>query len=112
MLQSARDGTLTLAPEQPLIALNEGELGADMAEALAVHAGQFSDVCFDLSRVTEIDSRGVGMVVDLHRRCRQQGAHLRVTGVTPHVRRVFDLFQLAALFPVEELVEPAGRGQA
>ena len=32
--------------------------------------------------------------------------------VTPHVRRVFDLFQLGALFPVEELVEPAGHGEA
>jgi anti-anti-sigma factor len=112
MLQSAQDGTLTLAVEQPLIAVHEGELGADLAEALAVHAGQFSDVCFDLSRVREIDSRGIGLVVDLHRRCRQQGAHLRVTGVTPHIRRVFDLFQLGALFPVEELVEPAGRGEA
>jgi anti-anti-sigma regulatory factor len=50
--------------------------------------------------------------VDLHRRCRQQGAHLRVTGVSPHVRRVFDLFQLRTLFPVEELVEPAGWGEA
>ncbi len=112
MLQSARDGILKLAPEQPLIAVNEGELGADLAEALAVHAGQFSDVCFDLSRVREIDSRGVSLVVDLHRRCRQQGAHLRVTGVTPHIRRVFDLFQLGALFPVEELVEPADRNRA
>lgn len=112
MLQSARDGILKLAPDQPLIAINEGELGADMAEALAVHAGQFSDVWFDLSRVREIDSRGVGLVVDLHRRCRQQGAHLRVTGVSPHVRRVFDLFQLGTLFPVEELVEPAGCGEA
>jgi anti-anti-sigma factor len=108
MLQCARDGTLTLASELELIAVHEAELGTDIAEAMAVHAGQFSEVVCDLSRVREIDSRGIGLVVDLHRRCRQQGAHLRVTGVSPHIRRVFDLFQLGALFPVEEAAEPVG----
>ena len=106
MLQGVRDGTLTLASEVALIAIHEAELGTDIAEAMAVHAGRFSEVIFDLSRVREIDSRGIGLVVELNRRCRQQGAHLRVTGVTPHIRRVFDLFQLGALFPVEESAEP------
>jgi len=100
MLLTMQDGTLVLKPDVPLIALHEAEVGCDIAEAVIARDDDCVAVVLDLSLVREIDSRGVSVVVDLHRRCRQQGLAFCVAGVTDHVRRVLDLFQLATLFPI------------
>jgi anti-anti-sigma factor len=107
MLHDRRDGALIIAMERPLVALYEDEIGADLAELMAADAPGCSAVVLDLSRVREIDSRGVSLVIDLHRRCRHAGFAFCVVGVTEHVRRVLDLFQLGTLFPVESEAAPA-----
>jgi anti-anti-sigma factor len=69
-------------------------------------------VLLDLSDVREIDSRGVGLIVDLNRRCRERGFAFRARGLTPHVQRIFDLFQLGRLFPVEPQPSPTAAPHA
>ncbi len=100
MRHETRDGALVLLPEEPLIAAREDEIAAEIAAAFAARRG-CSAVLLDLSGVREIDSRGIGLIVDLNRRCREAGLELRARGLTPHLLRVFDLFQLGRLFPVE-----------
>ncbi len=101
MLVAVKDGTLLLTPDLPLVAVNEDELHADFAEAVAADGRGCATVVLDLARVREIDSRGVSVIVELHRLCRREGHAFCVIGVTAHVRRVLDLFQLSTLFPVE-----------
>ncbi len=104
MLHLRRDGALILTPQKPLVALYEDELGADISEFMAAETAGCAAVVLDLSQVCEMDSRGVSLVVDLHRRCRRAGLAFCVIGVTEHLRRVLDLCQLSTLFPVETQV--------
>jgi anti-anti-sigma factor len=101
MRHQVENGTLVLRPEEPWIAINEGEIAAALDTALADHRN-CSVVMLDLERVYEIDSRGVGLVIELNRRCRQLGLELQARSLAPLVRRVFDLFQLGRLFTVEQ----------
>jgi stage II sporulation protein AA (anti-sigma F factor antagonist) len=48
----------------------------------------------DLSRVTVISSLGVGVVVSLLKRVREQGGELVLCGLTPMVEEVFRICQL------------------
>jgi anti-anti-sigma factor len=50
----------------------------------------------DLKRVTVISSLGVGVVVSLLKRVREQGGELVLCGLNPMVEEVFHLCQLIA----------------
>lgn len=108
MERTLRDGTIFLVPDKPLIAAHEETVTRELAAALAQREGARS-VVLDLAQVREVDSRGIALIVELHRRCREQGLALVAVGLTDHVRRVFDLFQMESLFPIEPA--PAGEGK-
>lgn len=106
MERTLRDGTIFLVPDKPLIAAHEETVTRELTAALAQREGARS-VVLDLAQVREVDSRGIALIVELHRRCREQGLALVAVGLTDHVRRVFDLFQMESLFPIE----PASAGE-
>ncbi len=57
------------------------------------------DLLLDLSAVTLIDARGIGVVLAASRSQRSVGASLRVTRIRPSVARVFAIAGLARLIP-------------
>lgn len=74
----------------------DGELEVSEAAALrdllgSLVAGPQSRVLLDLSRVTFIDSSGIGVLVGAHRRAAEAGARLGLAEPTAGVRRVLEL---------------------
>lgn len=61
----------------------------------------------DLSRLTFIDSAGLGMLVRFQRRLRDMEGDLVVTGASPPVRRLFRVTGLDSLFLLAANVEEA-----
>lgn len=63
-------------------------------------------VLIDLSRVSSLDSSGVGLMIMAIMDTRKQGAKVLVSGIAPAYKKVFDLVRfssLAPLFDTEEL---------
>lgn len=50
---------------------------------------------FDLSAVPLLDSKGLEWLIETHRRCLEQGGHLRVAAPTPLCRDILDVTGLA-----------------
>ena len=61
----------------------------------------------DLTGVTFCDSGGLSLLVDLHKRTRAQGGHLRLAGVQPTVQAVLLATNLDRLLPVHPTVADA-----
>ncbi len=60
----------------------------------------------DLAGVDFVDSTGLGVLIGGLKRARSQGGDLRVSGVSGHLRRIFDLTGLHRVFAVVELDRP------
>jgi anti-sigma B factor antagonist len=67
------------------------------------------EVCVDLSRVTELDTAGVAMLVEVWRGLAGRAAALRLAGLSRQARR---LIQLARLDHVFEVVDDNSKGSA
>ncbi|MFO0931000.1 MAG: STAS domain-containing protein [Gemmataceae bacterium] len=61
---------------------------------------------FDLHRLTFISSPGLSLFLGVFRRLRDSGS-IRFVGLTPHVRRVFDITGMTALLELYGSVEDA-----
>lgn len=56
-----------------------------------------TDVQVDLSAVTDIDARGLGLLADLTTRVRRAGGHVSVVKAPPRVRRLLRVTHLDSL---------------
>jgi anti-sigma B factor antagonist len=54
----------------------------------------------DLSKVSHIDSAGVGTLVEVYRRVMSGGGKMFLAGLTPRVRGVFEITKLDRFFPI------------
>ncbi|HLY63434.1 MAG TPA: STAS domain-containing protein [Terriglobia bacterium] len=66
-------------------------------------------VIFDLSRVTYVDSTGIGTIVRLLSRLKKVGGTLRLTGVNGMVEGVLKLTQVDKLIEISSSVADASR---
>lgn len=81
--------------------------------------GRHSRFIVDLSRLTFIDSSGLGMLVRFLRRVREKAGTLVLTGATPPIHKLFRMTGLDAVFPmardkregVERLGQPGGHDE-
>jgi anti-anti-sigma factor len=55
-----------------------------------------SNLIFDLSGVDFISSTGLRLLLDIHRRCEQQNAHMALTGLSEPVRDIFSMTGFAS----------------
>jgi len=55
----------------------------------------------DLSKVDAIDAAGLGLLVELHCRARSRNGKLRLTKLSPSVRRTVELVNLQLVLEVE-----------
>jgi len=56
----------------------------------------------DLSGIEYMDSAGLGVLVAIHKRLREQGGSLAVAGPQPRVGRLFEITGLSQVFAVRE----------
>lgn len=92
------DGVVTLMPEDDIVASALEELRPPMFDALDQAE---TGVELDFSRVNQIDSLGISLVVALFKHARKRNFSFRVINVRDNIGRVFDLFKLSQFFPVE-----------
>lgn len=91
-------GACRIIPQGNVVASSVDGMRAEIRAALE----PVSDpVVFDLSKVQELDSLGISLVVGLFKSCQQKNLAFSVEGVSPNLMRVFSLFKLQGYFPVK-----------
>lgn len=100
-----RSTTARLALEGELTIYRAAELKARLLEPLQDAGAVSLDI--DLSRVTELDSSGLQLLMLARRQALAQGGALRLVDHSPAVREVFDLLDLAGQFGDPPAMAPA-----
>lgn len=78
-----------------------------LKEALAGLSEGPKTVIVDLSGTEYLDSTGLGVLVGGLKRKREQGGQLKLAGLKPRVKRVFDITRLSSVFEIYPNVEEA-----
>jgi anti-anti-sigma factor len=75
------------------------ELQASRAAIRAVLEGCPECIVLDLSQLSFIDSTGLHIAVELHKRCTQQNVRLVIVPGPRAVQRIFEICRLTELLP-------------
>lgn len=89
-----------LAPEGPLTFGSLPRVLAE-AEAFATRADLPARLTIDFSRVTEVDSSALALLLEWRRAAARRGAQLAFVNLPPN------LVALATLYGIEQLVQPS-----
>jgi stage II sporulation protein AA (anti-sigma F factor antagonist) len=96
---------------ESLVARPVGELDLQVADALRRHLvrhlgiGRARNLVLNLSRVSFIDSSGLGVILGRYRQVKALGGEMAIVGPTPPVNRVLELaglHRLVRFFASEE----------
>jgi anti-sigma B factor antagonist len=96
-----------LAVEE-LDASNVGEFKRDMAPVLEAN----TKLVFDLHRLRFTDSSGLGAFLSCLRHVNTRGGDVKLSGMSPQVRAVFELVRLHRIFDIYNTPEDAVRAFA
>jgi anti-anti-sigma factor len=96
------------SPSNPIRITATGDLLAstveqERARLLGLLQDISAPVVLDISKVTEIDSLGITLVLGVFKHCHKMGLAFAIEGVSPEIMRVFRLFSLPKLFAVKEV---------
>lgn len=69
--------------------------------------GSQKRILLDFAQVTEIDSGGLGTLIELLLLTRKQNAQLKLASLRPQVKKAFDLTRLASFFAIYASEEEA-----
>jgi anti-sigma B factor antagonist len=97
VLAADRDGRrarLVLSGELDMGARFQAEQALDQLLAAPVE-----HLVVDLGEVTFVDSSGMGLILEVDERARQEGFNLRLLPARPEVQRVFELAGVADVLP-------------
>jgi anti-anti-sigma factor len=97
-------GIYLLNVDGQLIVGNRQELKAAIQEALDQGERRF---LIDFSRTGYIDSSGLGALVSISKRVREQGGELRLSGLNEDLRSLFELTKLDTLFAITDTAAQA-----
>lgn len=98
------DGVAILKVEGQLIVGNRQELKGLVQEGLDRGERKF---VIDCSQTGYIDSSGLGALVTLSRKVREQGGELRIAGLNEDLRSLFELTKLDTLFHISPTADEA-----
>lgn len=97
-------GVYLVRVEGQLIVGNRQELKGTVQEALE-HGER--KVLIDFTRTGYIDSSGLGALVSISKKVREQGGELRLCGLNEDLRSLFELTKLDTLFAIADTSEQA-----
>lgn len=99
VVESKSRACLTVRPDDAVVqTCGSLALVTDVSAPLALPAG-FRRVAWDLSRVSDIDARGVGALADAARRASIRGIHVSVRAASAVVHRLASLAGLDSVIP-------------
>ncbi len=90
-------GVVVVGVEGQLIVGNRQDLKAKVLDALEGGSKKF---VIDFSRTGYIDSSGLGVLVSLSKKIREQGGELRLSGLNEDLQTLFELTKLDTLFSI------------
>ena len=99
---------VAVVPVEELDASNVTEFKRDMAPVLQAQL----DLVLDLSRLRFVDSSGMGAILSCLRQLTARGGDLKLCGMNPQVRTVFELVRMHRIFDIYATPEEAVRGFA
>jgi len=98
------DGVVITEIEGQLIVGNRQELKQKMLDELEKGAKKF---LIDFAKTGYIDSSGLGVLVSLSKKIREQGGELRLANLNDDLKTLFELTKLDTLFQIAETREKA-----
>lgn len=106
--QVSRNGEVTLVEvEGQLIVGNRQELKQQVLDQLEAGDRKF---VIDFADTGYIDSSGLGVLVSLSKKIREQGGELRLSSLNEDLRTLFELTKLDTLFQIADNKEQALEG--
>jgi anti-sigma B factor antagonist len=102
--KTLNDGVAILKVEGQLIVGNRQELKGMVQEGLDQGERKF---VIDCTQTGYIDSSGLGALVSLSRKVREQGGELRIAGLNEDLRALFELTKLDTLFHISPTADDA-----
>lgn len=79
----------------------------EFKERLSVYLSNCSDLVLDFSRVSDIDSSGLGALVYILHKSRAAGGNIKIACIQPRPRIVFDVTKVYRVFEIYDSVEGA-----
>ncbi len=101
------DGVAVLKVEGQLIVGNRQELKGMVQDGLDSGERKF---VIDCTQTGYIDSSGLGALVSLSKKVREQGGELRIAGLNEDLRALFELTKLDTLFHISPTAAEALAG--
>ncbi|HEX4600749.1 MAG TPA: STAS domain-containing protein [Gemmatimonadales bacterium] len=96
-VQKDKRGVLVIGVDGQLIVGNRQELKQKVLDALEAGGKKF---VIDFSKTGYIDSSGLGVLVSLSKKIREQGGDLRLAGLNEDLQTLFELTKLDTLFAI------------
>jgi anti-sigma B factor antagonist len=97
------DVAVVSVPVEELDASNVGEFRRDMAPVLEAN----TKLVFNLQRLRFTDSSGLGAFLSCLRHVNTRGGDVKLCGMSPQVRAVFELVRLHRIFDIYSTPEEA-----
>ena len=97
-------GVLVVGVDGQLIVGNRQELKQRVLDAVDGGSRKF---VVDFTRTGYIDSSGLGVLVSLSKKIREQGGELRLAGLNEDLQTLFELTKLDTLFSITKTPEEA-----
>ena len=92
-------GVVVVEVDGQLIVGNRQELKQQVLDALEGGARKF---LIDFTRTGYIDSSGLGVLVSLSKKIREEGGDLRLAGLNEDLKTLFELTKLDTLFAITD----------
>ncbi|HEV8264166.1 MAG TPA: STAS domain-containing protein [Gemmatimonadales bacterium] len=103
-LKKDKSGVVVVGVDGQLIVGNRQELKQKVLDALDGGAKRF---VIDFTKTGYIDSSGLGVLVSLSKKIREQGGELRLAGLNEDLQTLFELTKLDTLFAITKTADEA-----
>jgi anti-sigma B factor antagonist len=103
VLQQTGHVAVATVPVEELDASNVGEFRRDIAPVLDANA----TLVLDLGRLRFVDSSGLGAFISCLRKLNAKGGDLKLCGLSPAVRAVFELVRMHRVFDIHGTAQDA-----
>jgi anti-sigma B factor antagonist len=103
-VHTEQNGVVVVSVDGQLIVGNRQELKQRILDALEAGGRKF---LIDFTKTGYIDSSGLGVLVSLSKKIRDQGGDLRLAGLNEDLKTLFELTKLDTLFAIADLPSEA-----